>query len=378
MESYTLIDLVEEDLEKELEDEDEEVESKKKRRRLAEIIINFISKNDYQTEDETEILLSLFEYPTDKQAEELKQLATNIEPIALARDVVEDRIDDLTYQVNEQPVKSEISDEKTEQIIALKEIRDYLSTSSEVTSTVVTNEIIETIPKIVEPKSQLHDKQPYHQEKTSKKKPEVNKSVKKISKNETGQPNQIRSNKHPAGFESHTVLRPNEQKTLQPQSLASTRELIKKIYENPVQKVNPIEAKNLLEKPTSVMYENRFNNSHPTPPDIDSIRRLLDKNHFSRAEQGTIIEEILTGADPETVIEKHIQNILKSTPANIDKSNQPLHATSYNVDRSPARANLKPQDNSTKKADSNPYYNPRFLAILLVLIILIVIIFQVI
>jgi len=378
MESYTLIDLVEEDLEKELEDEDEEVESRKKRRRLAEIIINFISKNDYQTEDETEILLSLFEYPTDKQAEELKQLATNIEPIALARDVVEDRIDDLTYQVNEQPVKSEISDEKTEQIIALKEIRDYLSTSSEVTSTVVTNEIIETIPKIVEPKSQLHDKQPYHQEKTSKKKPEVNKSVKKISKNETSHPNQIRSNKHPAGFESHTVLRPNEQKTLQPQSLASTRELIKKIYENPVQKVNPIEAKNLLEKPTSVMYENRFNNSHPTPPDIDSIRRLLDKNHFSRAEQGTIIEEILTGADPETVIEKHIQNILKSTPANIDKSNQPLHATSYNVDRSPARANLKPQDNSTKKADSNPYYNPRFLAILLVLIILIVIIFQVI
>jgi len=119
---------------KRTEDEDEEVESKKKRRRLAEIIINFISKNDYQTEDETEILLSLFEYPTDKQAEELKQLATNIEPIALARDVVEDRIDDLTYQVNEQPVKSEISDEKTEQIIALKEIRDYLSTSSEVTS----------------------------------------------------------------------------------------------------------------------------------------------------------------------------------------------------------------------------------------------------
>lgn len=376
MESYSLIDLLEkEDEDEELEDDDFEV---RRKRRLADSILNFISHKDFETQQEEDILASLFEIPTSDQTKEVELLTDKVEPEVVARVVVETRINDLTKEMDYLEDKEDRV-EQVEKIKALQEIRSYLVAESPEINTVKSEEVeIEefvVIDEVKESKTTQIASEHIKPTQPNMRAIRREQTLKKPNYFEFKPNSLLRKN-----FRHDYISRPklHEHKPSMPtKSLAATRELINKIYEKP--KLAPIPHESLKHSVMPIIPKEQYHNLvNKNIPDIESIRKLLQKNNFDLVAQQKIISEILAGGDPGMAIERQLKSNEKNlgqTSAYAHRPNEytPVTTLRRADDEVPiTKASLVKQTNKPITS------NPRLWAIIIVLIILIGIIFRVI
>jgi len=379
MEGYSLIDLLEEkDKDEELDDDELEI---RKKRRLADLILNFITNKDSEDEHEEDILASLFEAPTTDQTQQIELLTDKVEPEVVARVVVETRINDLTQGLDD--LDEEARDEQVDKIQDLQELRNYLMVVTPEVKVVTTEDIeIEEFVIIDEIKETTKSNVVENPPRPT----QPNERLRHLVKRE-----QPTRKQHVFESSNHTKPKPkqnihrdpdfrspvHERKPSMPtKSLAATRELLTKLYEKP--KNVPIQSEYLERPKLPVVPKEQYHNYvNKNVPDIEGIKKLLQKNNFDISTQQKIISEILSGGDPETAIEKQIKNNEKT-----------LGQTSTYIRRPPEYSHVTPQktrdDLPKTKADiikrpSKPLTSyPALWAIVIVIVLLLGIIFRVI
>jgi hypothetical protein len=168
----------------------------------------------------------------------------------------------------------------------------------------------------------------------------------------------------------------HEQTPSQPiKSLAETRTLINKLYEKPT--TSPIY--NELNKAIKPLASKEEYHSlvNKNTPNIEEIKKLLQKNNFDNMAQQKIISEILAGSDLETAIEKQLKNnekTLGQTSAYIHRPSE----QSFALDKKPENIAPKTKAELIRDAKKPISSNPRLWAIIVVIIIFLGIIFRVI
>ena len=168
----------------------------------------------------------------------------------------------------------------------------------------------------------------------------------------------------------------DQKPTMSTKSLAATRELLTKLYERP--RVASIQSEYAQRPKLPLIPKEQYHRNHnKNIPDIEGIKKLLQKNNFDISTQQKIISEILSGGDPETAIERQIKNkekTLGQTSTYITRPAEHEHITSRK----------SPDDLPKTKADiikrpNKPITSyPALWVIVIVIVLLIGIIFRVI
>ena len=381
MERYSLIDLIEEDSEDELDESEQEDESKKRPLKLAEIILDFITKEKKNTEDETEILISLFGSSTEVETDEPEIITEDTETIVTARKVVENRIYELSKLVEDSPDDTGLVEDSLIQIKALEEIKDYLITDNQ-TDVEFEKEIL----LVQNDKEGLKDaafEQVASDKKITIERPRTHNNETKIthSKKKHNESKLFSNNKVLHETKNHVTKRPiqeTQKSASDVESITSTRELIKTLYEKKSLPKPENEIFKSYKSVNSVPKHEYIRREEANTFDIESIKKLLANNQFSNHQQETIIAEILAGNNPEKVIEKHLKNLSmhQFSQSNPDAPKIPKQITQLIKELSPS--SNKQASKHGNKSNTEPLFNPRLIAIIFVLIVLMVILFRVI
>ncbi len=365
MEKYSIIDLIEDDAEEE--DDDHEVDHKKKRRHLAVSILNFVAnrpviEENEPDEKEEDALSLLFTQPQKEVGDQIEIMAEHIDPIILAKQVVEDRIIELSEEVDDQSTEGSVKEDNLEKIQALEEVIDYLGADDlnvvefnqvnqitkikDGTETPAAVESVETDQvKIVSEEKVIKQAA----QKSSRPESSHHQSAKEDRPKHRESANQTDNNSEPTTKtknQSKDYFNTESNKSTahldEEESLTHTRELIKNLY---VRKEIPSEPK--IEKivtkkpevirtaePERVVLERPMEiiNETPKPPpqyhyldiakkisfDNMSLNQFFNKNNFDQKSRIRIISDILRGEKPAKVIEKEMKkrgkfkNLIKS------------------------------------------------------------------
>jgi hypothetical protein len=349
MEKKSLINLIEDEIDKDEDDEREddlELDRLKKRYQLAFSILNFITrKKAKETEpEEDQILSDLFVPASKNQIEEIDLQIKTEDPLKLAGSLVESRIEQLEKQTKQFSDDPKIVLDHQSKIKDLEDIQYYLM-SDQINPEIVSISTIDTkqestesrvetiIPSFSrqEPSAQLDKKSPHKTElkpktklKRVKSRPKQKTSEKKnraeLIESLPAVTGEAIANK-PVKKDENVVLKPelkNTYKTIVPEPLTEARKQIDQVYSH-FSSIN--RPKTEIKTTQTVEIEPEFYVSEPSPkiPEIRyrdiakritvdnlSLRQFFNKNHFNEQARKRIIDAILGGEKPASVLGKEM------------------------------------------------------------------------
>ncbi|HEY5268495.1 MAG TPA: hypothetical protein VII94_05195 [Candidatus Saccharimonadales bacterium] len=389
MEKYSLIDLIEDNDETEDdEDNDYETDNRKKRYHLALSILGFITNKKASVEDsqETEILASLFNKPTEEQAKEFEIKAKSFDAVVLANSIVENRIVELSQETT----LDSSSENNSNKIEALEEIRDYL-----------VSDIQDYVEPIIDPKlnnnlEPTDPTKPNTAQKFTKRiheqsKPRISKET-KLKKPKSGIKLNDRLVNLKPSYENRMEI-PNEYRTenkpidkfkyspeklvhttIVSESLDKTRELIKSLY-SPQSEVP-------IKKPETIKIENTEPISQYKYLDISkkiiidnvSLNQFFNNNHFNQKTRIRIVSEILKGEKPAKVLEKEMRK--RGKFKNLIKSYSPINSTTLDSMKVNNLTSIQTQEQLVKKNNTRQnFLKPKTWSIIIILLIILIILF---
>jgi hypothetical protein len=407
MEEYSIEDLFN-DLDDDEVEDDEESETKKKIKLAKGILDFFKSKSEKNLDNEAiEIIGSLFEkFKPDIDETDLNDPdITENESIEIARNIVDQRIDELTQSISESPKTESVDKNESKQKLELLQqmnevlVSETLESNDEFASidettidgpprlihaeaTVLNHPNTKTEKKIPESHTQPtkhidHTKtvsSSHSQAKTESIKPGVvsaNYRTENIHQNETL--NNIEKDIHPKFREIRNIEHaPKVVELDEPSELDTTRALIENLYHqeksSPTATEHHPETKNPIHELNKYQY---LDISKKIFLGNESLNRYFDKNHVPEIKRIKIIREILKGKNPEKVITK----ILK-TRSTIDRSAESHYRepTKHNQSFDETRLNeSKAEINNILKPSAISLFGPLTWAMLVIIVIIIIV-----